>query len=211
VDGVVGRGRLTRPLSRSRYPWPHRGTSPTHPRPVPAVDHQCACELEPLPRRLPPSATPMPKIGPPLSPSVGPQLPSRAGICTSCTSPMLSPSGSSPSPGRPASKASARVGSSFLNATTYTAQRPSGSRVGAFDRCRRLRLHQERGIQAKWAFPAGPERRLCQRRRQSPSPGTLQRAHRRARPAATTTTDLSSLAITRQSSPSSSCSSCGSR
>jgi hypothetical protein len=49
----VGRRRLTRPLSRSRYPWPHRGTSPTHPRPLPAVDHQSAAELEPLPRRLP--------------------------------------------------------------------------------------------------------------------------------------------------------------
>jgi hypothetical protein len=69
----------------------------------------------------------------------------------------------------------------------------------------------EAGIEARWAFPAGQNGRLCQRRRQSPSPGTVQRAHRRVQPAATTTSDLSSLAVTRQSSPSSSCSSCGSR
>ena len=53
--------------------------------------------------------------------------------------------------------------------------------------------------------------RLCQRRSQSPSPGRVPRAQRRVQPAATTTSDLSSLAVTRQSSPSSSCSSCGSR
>jgi MFS family permease len=69
----------------------------------------------------------------------------------------------------------------------------------------------EAGIEARWAFPAGQNGRLCQRRRQSPSPRTVQRAHRRVQPAATTTSDLSSLAVTRQSSPSSSCSSCGSR
>jgi hypothetical protein len=76
-----------------------------------------------------PSATPMPRTGPPLSPSVGPPRPSRVGTCTSCTSPMLSPSGSSPSPGRPALKSPARLGSSFL--TTSTAQRPFSGRCGS--------------------------------------------------------------------------------
>jgi hypothetical protein len=47
----------------------------------------------------------------------------------------------------------------------------------------------EAGIVARWAFPDGQNGRLCQRRRQSPSPGTVQRARRRVQPAATTTSD----------------------
>ena len=73
-----------------------------------------------------------------------------------------------------------------------------------------LRVHQKRGIEARWAFPAGPERSCAKGAVNRPHPG-MSSAHRRVQPAATTTSDLSSVAVTRQSSPSSSCSNCGSR
>jgi hypothetical protein len=72
-------------------------------------------------------------------------------------------------------------------------------------------VHQKRGIEARWAFPAGPELSPVPKAPSIALTGTVQRAHRRVQPAATNTSDLRSLAVTRQSSPSSSCSSCGSR